>query len=195
MEWTRTSWVRILTPVGIFICNVNCYRNSLLKDTHKWTDLLTDTFFNSLFFTFQSNFVCTHFHKQTLSPKRALLNWKFEFFFCLFGKCSKCTVFRKLNTLLVKSNFKYRRVDINSRTYITRTFPWLMKLPADRWWPVNTGPLYTGSTEVVLFRWLQGYPSLRRKRFWNDIWQMLPCNKTLENRNEDDREKCLKWVG
>ena len=116
----------------------------------------------------------------------------FEFFFCLFGKCSKCTVFRKLNTLLVKSNFKYRRVDINSRTYITRTFPWLMKLPADRWWPVNTGPLYSGSTEVVLFRWLQGYPSLRRKRFWNDIWQMLPCNKTLENRNEDDREKCLK---
>ena len=23
MEWTRTSWVRILTPVGIFIWNVN----------------------------------------------------------------------------------------------------------------------------------------------------------------------------
>ena len=71
MGWTRTSWVRIQTPVGIFIWKVNYQLvtgNPLLTDTlvSGKKALLTDRFFNS-HFTSQSNSVFTHSHKHTLS--------------------------------------------------------------------------------------------------------------------------------
>lgn len=49
-------------------CKV-CYRNSLLTDTLISEQLYLQTLFSIPNFTSQSNFACTHSHKQTLSCK------------------------------------------------------------------------------------------------------------------------------